>query len=235
MRLKNYRFISLRFGVLLFILIISLFIECFIIHCSYESRGDLHRPDCATVQPMVSHRDNDRANMIWPYKSGSVKNRRGAKHHTNNSDRKRQQLLCTQWPPSVRIKLKKKRKETQVILFLKLHLTEIKFHHQSPTGSQHFGAIYNLFILSNNWIFLQRKPHSWEECGRQEGVKGCMRATETQDSSYSGKYSSSLYLNPIQLWEGDLIYRAVFFCFFFSVVVDQPKPQVSRVLTSRRS
>lgn len=60
-----------------------------------------------------------------------------------------------------------------------------------------------------------------------------MRATETQDSSYSGKYSSSLYLNPIQLWEGDLIYRAVFF--FFSVVVDQPKPQVSKVLTSRRS
>lgn len=38
MRLKNHRFISLRFAV--FILIISLFIGSFIVHCSHESRGD---------------------------------------------------------------------------------------------------------------------------------------------------------------------------------------------------
>lgn len=80
-----------------------------------------------------------------------------------------------------------------------------------PLGaSAGVGARSNLSILSTNWIFLQRKPHSSEQTGRQERVDGGM-TTETQDSLQSAKHTTRSYVNPIQLLEPDLIYHAASF------------------------
>lgn len=220
-------FISLRF--VSFILIIYFFFNVLLIHCLQESRDDHFSATssppklCNTLLLIVSYRDNDHANIIWPYKSGSVK--RGEVQTPNQQLGSKKSTITMHSMTSTSQHKKTENRNTNHFI------SKVKFNRDKiPSSASHWEPALGLgqFIISSSCLLIGsffRGNHKAENKlgDRKEwmAVWGPLRLR---------KYTPRLYLNPIQLLERDLIYHAV----FFPVDVGQPKlQQASRVLTSR--
>lgn len=114
------------------------------------SHQHLDRPPklCNTLLLIVSYRDNDRANIIWPYKSGSVK--RG-EAQTPNHQLRSEKSTSTQWPPPVNIKSTENRTTNHFISKLKLNRDKI------PSSASHWEPALGLgqFIISSSCLLIR--------------------------------------------------------------------------------